>query len=615
MNERATILWLIALCSYSMAKPAHIILPPEPAEPSTTISPEDKSLVEDHIREITDAPVDVRKIVWEAEERVLNKTQTCDASNAPGRYMIYCSGKLLQAVMAVKLHDDSKTFVDRPMKPGRNGPDLLAQFEKQFPQPVSQLQRDDVKAFVDANFDEEGHELKSCNLSDWTSNPKMFKLIKDDNLRTFALQLNDIWKELCREIKPEVKEYPERYSLIYVPHRFVVPGGRFREFYYWDAYWIVKGLLLSGMHDTAKEMILNFAHMINTYGFVPNGGRIYYLRRSQPPLFTPMVYDYYVATKDKELVRDMLPVVEKELNFWKANRSITLNVDDEKITMFQYRTPSTVPRPESYREDVMTGEAISDENEKRLLYQNLASAAESGWDFSIRWFADKQNLATIETTNIIPVDLNAFICYNLHILGNLHGVLGNQKKSATWIAEYIKFRRQFQKVFWVENAKGWFDYNLRTKQHNTDFYASIAAPLFTQCYEPLSTEKADELYDKLEEIGVFSFSGGLPMSLQKQSTQQWDFPNGWPPLNHMMVEGLRKSDDPRLQQKAYVLAEKWVMANYQVFQADKAMWEKYDVVATKPRLGGGGEYDVQLDKGDNIEDSNLDHHKSVNKDV
>ncbi|VDM65972.1 unnamed protein product [Strongylus vulgaris] len=251
-------------------------------------------------------------------------------------------------------------------------------------------------------------------------------------------------------------------------------------------------------------------------------------------------------------------------------------------------------RPESYREDVQTGAAIKDENEKRHLYRNLASAAESGWDFSIRWFADNANLASIETTNIIPVDLNAFICYNLHILGNLHNVVGNARKSATWISEYIKFRDQFQKVFWVDNEKGWFDFNLRTKQHNTAFYASIAAPLFTQCYEPLSTSKADDLYNKLEETGVFSFSGGLPMSMQKQSTQQWDFPNGWPPLNHMMIEGLRKCDDPRMQQKAYVLAEKWILANYKVFQADKAMWEKYDVVATKPRIGGGGEYEVQL---------------------
>ncbi|KJH47905.1 alpha,alpha-trehalase [Dictyocaulus viviparus] len=494
----------------------------------------------------------------------LIKTEVCDEINAPNRYMIYCSGKLLQAVMATHLYSDSKTFVDKPMKEGRTGTQLIKEFETLFPQPVDEISKDDVRQFVDENFEEEGHELQSCEIADWTENPPRFNVIQDNALRKFANKLNKIWKKLCRTVKLAVKESPSRFSLIYVPHPFIIPGGRFREFYYWDAYWIVKGLLASGMNDTARSMILNFAHMINIYGFVPNGGRIYYLRRSQPPMFAPMVYEYYQATRDKEIVRDMLPIIEKEYRFWQNNRSVSIDVNGETIEMFQYRTPSTVP-----------------------------SAAESGWDFSIRWFADKNSLTSIQTTNILPVDLNAFICYNLHILGTLHGEIGNRNKSSIWIARYIKFREQFEKIFYVNNASGWYDYNLKSKKHNTDFYASIAVPLFTQCYEPLSTVKTNDLYAKMEEMGVFSFKGGIPTSLQTQSTQQWDFPNGWSPLNHMIVEGLRKSSDPRMQQKAFILAQKWVLANMHVFQADNAMWEKYDVVSSHPRLGMGGEYNVQ----------------------
>ncbi|KHJ87022.1 alpha,alpha-trehalase [Oesophagostomum dentatum] len=241
----------------------------------------------------------------------------------------------------------------------------------------------------------------------------------------------------------------------------------------------------------------------------------------------------------------------------------------------------------------MSAESLKNETEKRLFYQNIASAAESGWDFSIRWFSDKDSLASIETTNILPVDLNAFMCYNIHILATLHGELGHRNKNKHWQQRYQEIRYAFNKIFYVEEAKGWYDFNFRTGKHNTDFYASMAAPLFTQCFEPLSTNKLDDLYNKLVELGVFNFTGGIPTSLQKSSTQQWDFPNGWSPLNHMMIEGLRKSDDPRLQHKALVLAEKWLFANYRVFQADNAMWEKYDVVSTKPRLGAGGEYDVQ----------------------
>uniref|UniRef100_A0A0K0DGH4 Trehalase n=1 Tax=Angiostrongylus cantonensis TaxID=6313 RepID=A0A0K0DGH4_ANGCA len=540
-------------------------------------------------------PTSVSKIIiLKGNLPLLKKIEACDEFNAPNRHMVYCSGKLLQAVMSAHLYNDSKTFVDKPMKEGRNGSKLLKDFEAMFPQPVNEISREELRLFLDENFDEEGHELQSCQLTDWSKDPPRFNVIRDSTLREFANKLNSIWKKLCREVKPIVNQSPQRFSLIYVPHPFIIPGGRFREFYYWDAYWILKGLIASGMTDTAKSMILNFAYMINTYGFVPNGGRIYYLRRSQPPMFAPMVYEYYHATRDKQIVRDMLPLIEKEFHFWQTNRSVFIEVNGETFEMYQYRTPSTVPRPESYREDYLTAQNIKDENDKRKFHQNIASAAESGWDFSIRWFADKHSLTSIQTADILPVDLNAFICYNIHILGSLHGEVGNHKKSSVWIANYIKFRDQFEKTFYVDDAKGWYDYNFKTRKHNTDFYASIAVPLFTQCYEPLSLAKSDDLYAKMEEMGVFSYKGGIPTSLQTQSTQQWDFPNGWSPLNHMIIEGLRKSGDPRMQQKAFILAKKWVLANLQVFQADKAMWEKYDVVSSLPKLGRGGEYDVQV---------------------
>lgn len=66
-------------------------------------------------------------------------------------------------------------------------------------------------------------------------------------------------------MKPNVN--PDRNSLIYVPEEFIVPGGRFREFYYWDAYWIVKGLVASGLQNTIKKMIINFVSVIDRYIF------------------------------------------------------------------------------------------------------------------------------------------------------------------------------------------------------------------------------------------------------------------------------------------------------------------------------------------------------------
>jgi alpha,alpha-trehalase len=56
-------------------------------------------------------------------------------------------------------------------------------------------------------------------------------------------------------------------------------GDRFRECYYWDSYWVVRGLLASGMRATARHIVLNLLHLVNTYGHVPNGARTYYLNR------------------------------------------------------------------------------------------------------------------------------------------------------------------------------------------------------------------------------------------------------------------------------------------------------------------------------------------------
>uniref|UniRef100_A0A1I7XP79 Trehalase n=1 Tax=Heterorhabditis bacteriophora TaxID=37862 RepID=A0A1I7XP79_HETBA len=214
------------------------------------------------------------KIEWEAEDHELSRISACDRWNTPGRHMIYCSGKLLQAVMATRLHSDSKTFVDRPMKENRTGQFILDAFKKQFPQPVSDITQSDVRKFVDQHFDEEGHELQGL---------------------------------------------------------------------------------------------------------------------------------------DKKL-------------------SVCFNTEQKQMSQGKY--------------------------------------------------------------------IFGFLEYKITIKFNF--------------LKYIKFRDAFKKVFYVAKSKGWYDYNLVTRKHNFEFYASIAVPLFTQCYDPLSTSQTDDLYNQMEEMGVFKFAGGIP---------------------------------------------------------------------------------------------------------
>ncbi|KAL3078820.1 hypothetical protein niasHS_014602 [Heterodera schachtii] len=497
--------------------------------------------------------------------------------------------------------NDSKDFVDRPLR--RNASEVLRLFEQKFGghnESASSIDVEELRDFLDENFDRAGGELKKCEPKDWVQSPPELERIRDDTLRGWAMELNYRWKELCRVIPSKIKEHRDRHSLIYVPKPFIIPGGRFREFYYWDAYWIVKGLIASGMTDSVKSMIENFVVMVEEFGFVPNGGRIYYSKRSQPPFLTMMVYEYFEATHDYEFLKQTVPSLEKELAFWQNQRTVDVNMDSRTYKMFQYRTVVNVPRSESFCADVIVAKQKTKLKDKRQLWKDIASAAESGWDFSSRWMSDpdRPSMLDIETTNIVPVDLNAYICGNYEILSHLFLQLGNDSKALEYHNKHYLFREAFQRVFYRNNdmeTAGWYDYNIRSKSHNTHFYATIAIPLFTRCYHSIDLQQSERIFRTMEKAGVFKEPGGVPTSMVN-SAQQWDYPNGWPPLNHMIIEGLRRSDNKLMQKKAFWLATKWVLSNYRVYRSEVPrgnMWEKYAVNKFKPNKGVGGEYEVQ----------------------
>ena len=207
----------------------------------------------------------------------------------------------------------------------------------------------DTKNFVHEMFEHPESEFEDWDPKDWVNNPKFLENIRDPQYRQWTSELNSFWKKLGRKISDEVKQNQELHSIIYVPHPVIVPGGRFREFYYWDSYWIVRGLLLSEMTSTVKGMLENFLHMVRIYNFVPNGGRVYYTRRSQPPLLIPMIKSYFDKTNDKQFIKENIDLIEQEFLFWMTNHTVIIEKDGKKYKLARYFAPSDGPRPESYR--------------------------------------------------------------------------------------------------------------------------------------------------------------------------------------------------------------------------------------------------------------------------
>uniref|UniRef100_A0A914GVW3 Trehalase n=1 Tax=Globodera rostochiensis TaxID=31243 RepID=A0A914GVW3_GLORO len=511
---------------------------------------------------------------------------------------------------------DSKHFVDRPLlnEPKKVVEQFKARFNvtewKQFiVSDMSPAQVDELGKFVQENFGKADGLLIPHEPEDWKENPQKFDQIKDAKLKNWANEMHKMWKEMSKKMASimDSKGNQQKHSMLYVSNPFVVPGGRFRELRYWDSYWIVRGLLASGMTSTVRNICKNFAELIDRFGFVPAGNRIFYSKRSQPPFLTLMVYDYFGATGDVKFLKEMLPTLEKEFDFWRTKRSVEVIVKGKKKTFYQYKADTNMPRPEAFCQDVDLVKNMSDPKEKAKVWRNIASASESGWDFSSRWIqkdeADTANawkLTNLMTTRIVPMDLNALMCGNMEMLAHLYLQIGDKAKSRAYHGKYQLFMEDFKSLFYKKEHGIWYDYNMDSGTLNEAYYGSAAMPLFVRCYDTIDLGTAERMFQRLEQFDkqhkLVGHPFGVPVSITVNSSQQWDFPNIFPPSQHMLIEGLRRSSNKKMEEKATEMAQKWVSANYNRFQnCLRQMWDKMTADTGTP--GSGGEYNAQTGFG------------------
>ncbi|CAH1110055.1 unnamed protein product [Psylliodes chrysocephalus] len=510
---------------------------------------------------------------------------------------IYCEGPLLHTVQLANIFNDSKTFVDLYQI---NSPSVtIKNFEALMKETNNHPSSLEVKTFIHKNFESES-ELVPWTPTDYTDNPQLLTKIKNTTVADFARKLNKIWLTLARKVNSSVSKFPDRHSFIYLPEGVVIPGGRFKEVYYWDTYWIIKGLLISGMENTARGMLNNFVSLIRRYGFIPNGSRVYYLNRSQPPLLSAMVGLYFEYTRDINWVKKNIDALEKELLWWLENRTITVIKQGLVYRLAQYSVKSGTPRPESYREDIETCSAFKNE-EKIKCYKNLKSGAESGWDFSSRWLVGSDgsitsNLADIDLTRIVPVDLNAFLCGGFGQISRFYSMLGKVGRSIKWRKMENIWMEGIKQVFYDFKDGTWYDWDISVGQPRRGFFPSNLSPLFTESYQPFMKKYYGyRAIEYLNKNNIDSFKGGIPTSLL-QSGQQWDLPNAWPPLQDIIVTGLLNTKIPAGIEKAKQYARYSLNAFIIGFRNASEMFEKYDAFVSG-QYGGGGEYTVQTGFG------------------
>ena len=401
--------------------------------------------------------------------------------------------------------------------------------------------------------------------------------------------INALWPVLTR--RPDSTDPSS--SLIPLPEAYVVPGGRFREIYYWDSYFTMQGLVKSGHTDLVKNMLDNFAHLIMTVGHIPNGNRTYYLTRSQPPYFAAMVA-LYASAADTGQALPYLDALEKEHAFWMDGadrlqpgqfyrRVVRM---PEGVVLNRYWDDSDEPRPESYRPDVELGMTVSDSLRPNF-YRNARATAESGWDFSSRWMRDPKDLRTLETTDLIPVDLNSLLYNAERVIAALRTFRkgAGDEEVARRFTRLADERRQAIQSLMYDPSRGFFyDVRWRTGERVLDRPSlAAAAPLYFGVATP---EQGVRTAAKLE--AEFLKPGGF-VTTNFNSGQQWDGPNGWPPLEWLTIEGVRRYRRDDLADQA---ATRWLNLINRTYRATGRRMEKYDVVDAK-RKAGGGEYPTQ----------------------
>nr|XP_019571826.1 PREDICTED: trehalase isoform X1 [Rhinolophus sinicus] len=515
-----------------------------------------------------------------------------------------------------KLYQDDKQFVDMPLA---SAPEQVLQRFKELANAHNHsIPQQQLQGFLEEHFQAMGQELQPWTPEDWkdrykpgqgtgegpsngltprtlwarcSSSPRFLQKISDLKLRAWAGQLHQLWKKLGKKVKPEVLRHPERFSLIYSQHPFIVPGGRFLEFYYWDSYWVMEGLLLSEMPETVKGMLQNFLDLVQTYGHVPNGARVYYLQRSQPPLLTLMMDRYVTHTNDIAFLRDNIGTLALELDFWTENRNISVSLGEKSYVLNRYYVPYGGPRPESYSKDAELADTLP-EGDREALWAELKAGAESGWDFSSRWLVGGPNpnlLSSIRTSKFVPVDLNAFLCQAEKLMSKFYTSLGNDSQATKYRNLWEQRLAALKAILWDEEKGAWFDYDLENGKKNQEFYPSNLAPLWAGCFSDPGV--VDKALKYLEDSKILTYQYGIPTSLWKTG-QQWDFPNAWAPLQDLVIRGLAKSPSPRTQEVAFQLAQNWIRTNFDVYSQKSAMYEKYDI-SNGGQPGGGGEYEVQ----------------------
>lgn len=359
--------------------------------------------------------------------------------------------------------------------------------------------------------------------------------IKEKDIAAVLKYIEEYWPKITRVNKKDLR------SLIGLPNPYIIPSDTevFQEQYYWDSYPIVRALIdHSKYQDLAIGMVDNLLYLVKRFGIIPNASRYYFLSRSQPPLLSSMVWLVYQKTKDLKWFRNAIELVEEEYtDVWMG-----------QIHLRNYRH---VYRGLSRYYDI---NAI-----------HVLAEAESGWDMTAR-FMDR-------CMDFLPVDLNSLLFLYEKDLEKAWALLGNSKKQQKYAKIAQARENVMNELMWDEKTGYFYDYDFikRRKSH-----LITTAGMYPLNVGIATNKQADRSVALLK--GQLLKKYGVVQSVRFVKNLQWDWPNGWAPIQLRVVEGLMRYGHSNLAKE---IIRRWLVCNIEVFKQTGKLWEKYDVVNGK----------------------------------
>jgi len=447
--------------------------------------------------------------------------------------------------------------------------------------------------------------------------------------------------ELQKRCHVQVKKLPKKITgpgqvdttalnpqgLLYLEHKYVVPGGRFNEMYGWDSYFIVRGLLQDGKVELAKGMVENFFFEIEHYGSILNANRSYYLSRAQPPFLTSMIFGVYEA--EKAAGRDDKKWLEHAYDYAKRDQAMWVREPHtaDNTGLSRYYDFGDDPAPESLKDETdhyrrvaayflnhpeqdhgylvrkqlnaadpgvgksyvvqicdtgHAGSGCDDAEEVTLskdFYRGDRSMRESGFDVSFRFGPHGAG-----THHFAPVCLNSLLYKTEKDLESMARMLGKTSEAAGWAKQAETRKQNIQKYLWDAEHGFYFDYNLGKKERSSYIYITAYYPLWAGV---ASQEQAAALVKNLPKLEQ---PGGLVMS-PYETEGQWDFPYAWAPTQMVALEGLRKYG---FNKEADRISYNFISMIAENFRRDGTIREKYNAVTRSSETAVKAGYNINV---------------------